>query len=314
MDAALNWFFLLQGDPENLDLKMKCDEWRSSSAAHDSAFEEVASAWAVPEADEVARNLADKVASRPINVVSIRPPKLRLARWITAVAATIIIAVAIQQYPEIKVQWEADYLTDAGMRQDVELPDGSKVVLNTDTAIALDFEGDARAVRLLKGEAFFDVVHNPSRPFRVTAAFSEIEVRGTAFSVRRDHEQDAVALERGQVKVRSLVDPKSMADLAPGQAIIASATAISEAHPIDSSTTFAWLKGQIVFDDQPFKVVLHELGRYYGHSVIRTNNSFDDEKVNGRYRLDDPERAIRSLATTVGATITRLPGGILILR
>ncbi|USJ27521.1 FecR family protein [Ensifer adhaerens] len=318
MDAALNWFFLLQGEPDNREITAKFEEWRSADPTHDSTFKEVAAAWALPETDEVARifdqRLGRRDASLPATVVAFRRPKRTHVHWLGAMAATVLVTIGIQQYPSLSIQWQADYATAAGVQREVTLPDGSTVVLNTDTAIALGFEGNTRSVRLLKGEAYFDVVHDPSRPFEVVAAFSEVEVKGTAFSVRRDDDEDAIFLERGHVEVRSLADPRDRADLEPGQAITATATAISAVQPMDGSVTFAWLKGQIVFENEPFSAVLGELARYYGHSVVSSWSGFDDVAVNGRYRLDDPERAIRSLATTVGATVTRLPGGILILR
>lgn len=322
MDAALNWFFLLQGEPDNQELKTKFEAWRSANGVHGKAFEEVATAWALPEADEVAHKLfvqqsAIRDSLPPTNVVPLRraPKRKRMVlRWVGAVAAALILAIGVQQYPGLRIEWEADYTTTAGVQQEVSLPDGSRVILNTDTAIAFDFEGEARSVRLLKGEAYFDVVRDPSRPFQVTAAYSEVVVKGTAFSVRRDDERDSVALERGRVEVHRLANPDDRAVLEPGEAIMATATSISSAHPLDGSVAFAWLKGQIEFHDQSFQSVLQEIGRYYSHSIIRTDRKFDDVRVNGRYRLDDPERAIRSLATTVGASVTRVPGGILILR
>ncbi|AYD04579.1 transmembrane sensor (plasmid) [Neorhizobium sp. NCHU2750] len=318
MDAALDWFFRLQGEPGNRDLAARFEAWRVADPSHQKAFEAVGEAWELPEAEEVARNIAEQISGaevpEPANVVPLRRPRRAILPWLGAAAAAILLAIGVQQYPALRIQWEADYITDAGVQREVALPDGSKVILNTDTAIAVDFEGTKRSVRLLKGEAYFDVVHNPSRPFDVTAAFSQVEVKGTAFSVHRDDDEDAVALERGHVEVTSLGDPSEKVDLEPGQAITASASDISTVRSIDGAVAFAWLKGQVVFQDQSFKSVLHDLQRYYGHAVVRTGSAFDDVKVNGRYRLDDPELAIRSLATTVGASVTRLPGGILILR
>lgn len=317
-DAALDWFFQLQGDPDNRELRDRFEAWRAASSANERKFEEVAATWVLPEAEEVARSLRQKIGDTetptPANVVEFRRPKRTLRLWMAAAAATVILAIGAQQYPGLRIGWEADYATAAGVQQKVFLPDGSRAVLNTDTAIAIDFEGNKRSVRLLKGELYLDVVHDASRPFDVAAAFSEVEVKGTAFSVRRDEEEDAIALQRGHVEVRRLADVRDRADLQPGQGITATASAISTVHQIDGTAEFAWLDGQIAFKDQPFKTVLHDLSRYYGHSIIRAAHGFDDVRVNGRYRLDDPERAIRSLATTVGATVTRMPGGILILR
>ncbi len=318
MDAALNWFFELQGEPENRDLIIRFEAWRAENPVHGKTFQSVAEAWAMPEAEQVAQNLAKRVPGLteacPANIVALRRRRRTLLPWFSAAAAALIVMIGIQQYPALRIQWQADYVTVAGEKREVLLPDGSRVILNTDTAIALDFEGTTRSVRLLKGEAYFDVVHDRSRPFDVAAAFSHVQVKGTAFSVRRDDHEDTVALERGHVEVRSLADPGDKVDLEPGQEITATAAAISGVRSIDGSVTFAWLNGQLAFHDRPFKIVLQDLSRYYGHTVISVSPASDDIKVNGRYRLDDPERAIRSLATTVGATVTRLPGGILILR
>ncbi|TNM59517.1 FecR family protein [Aliirhizobium smilacinae] len=317
-DAALDWFFRLQGEPDNRVLVADFSAWRAANPAHEKAFEAVAEAWALPEAEQVARNVVDQIsraeAPRPANVVALGRPRRVFLPWLGAAAAAILLTIGVQQYPALRIQWEADYITTAGIQREVILPDGSKATLNTDTAIAIDFEGAKRSVQLLKGEAYFDVVHDPLRPFDVVSAFSQVEVKGTAFSVRRDDDEDAVSLERGHVEVSSLTDPSEKIDLEPGQGVTATASAISRVRPIDGSVAFAWLKGQIAFQDQTFKSVLHDLQRYYGHSIVRTGTEFDDVKVNGRYRLDNPELAIRSLATTVGASVTRLPGGILILQ
>lgn len=315
MDAALNWFFLIQADPDNRVLRDRFEAWRREAPANNSKFQAVAAAWDIPEATEVAHNLAKAtITPPPVNVVEFKQPKKKIVGWIAAIAAAILVTIGLQQYPSLSIRWEADYITAAGDQREVNLPDGSKVTMNTNTAIALDFKNGARSVQLLKGEAYFDVVHDPSHPFIVAAEFSKVEVKGTAFSVRSDDNQDLITLERGHVEVRRPSDLSDRADLDPGQAIVATATSILSAQSIDSSVAFAWLKGQVAFQDRPFKSVVHELSRYYGHSVVIANGAYDGVKVNGRYRVNDPERAIRSLATTVGASVTRIPGGILILR
>lgn len=318
MDAALNWFFQLQAEPDSHDLISIFKAWQTEDPIHAAAFTKVSEAWAVPEADEVARNLAPRMEAaaevRPSNVVELRRHRRAFVSWMSAAAAVMLVAIGVQQYPALSIRWEADYVTTAGVQREVLLPDGSKAILNTDSAIAVDFEGTKRSVRLLKGEAYFDVVHDPSRSFDVAAAFSQVEVKGTAFLVRRDEEEDAVSLQRGRVEVRTLADPTHAIALEPGQSVTATSSAMSRIQTTDGSVAFAWLKGQIVFHDRSFQSVLRDLERYYGHSVFRTSTEFDDIRVNGRYSLSDPELAIRSLATTVGASVTRLPGGILILR
>ncbi len=316
MDAALNWLFTLQAAPENQQIRAEFETWRRANAAHAEAFAVVADAWVLPDMDTVAREVAQRTQYPPraaSNVVLLPRSKRRSwAKAATAAAATLLIAVGVQQYPALR--WQADYLTIAGARQEVMLPDGSRMILNTASAVSLDFEGTKRSVTLLQGEAYFDVVPDASRPFTVAAAFSEVKVKGTAFSVRSDSEQDTVILERGLVDVSRLPDREQTASLKPGESIVATDMSLSAVQQADPTTSLAWLQGQLIFEDKPLNQVLEEVARYYGHSIIVANDRLTQIKINGNYRLNDPERAVRSLATAAGASVTRIPGGILILR
>lgn len=319
MDAALNWLFTLQAEPDDQRLKAKFEAWRNSHPSHSEAFAAVSGAWDLPEMDMVAADVAARtghVGQTPDAViVEYRRPKRN--PWTIAAMATaavILVAVGIQQYPVLMLQWHADYQTATGGREEITLPDGSRMTLNTASAVTLDFEGARRSVTLLQGEVYFDVVPDPSRPFTVGAAFSEVEVKGTAFSVRTERELDTVVLEHGHVDVARPTERTETASLEPGESIIVSATGLSAVTKTDAASSLAWLKGMVVFEDRPFGQVVREFGRYYGHRIVVANGDLDQVRVNGNYRLDNPERAIRSLATAAGASVTRLPGGILILR
>lgn len=318
MDAALNWLFTLQAAPENPQIRAEFETWRRADAAHGEAFAVVADAWVLPDMDTVASEVAQRTQYPPRSVGNVvQLPRSRRRSWANAamaVAATLLIAVGVQQYPALKLRWQADYLTVAGARQEITLPDGSRMILNTASAVSLDFEGTKRSVTLLQGEAYFDVVPDASRPFTVAAAFSEVKVKGTAFSVRSENQQDTVVLERGLVDVSRLPDREQTASLKPGESIVATETSLSAVQQADPATSLAWLWGQLIFEDRPFDQVLGEVARYYGHSIIVANGRLAQIKINGNYRLNDPERAVRSLATAAGASVTRIPGGILILR
>lgn len=320
MDAALNWFALLQGDPDDDRLKAQFEIWRSADQANAKAFAEVARVWDLPELDIVADGLVGDVGRRQTatNVVDIAPVRSRQSQrgWAyaaMAAAATILVAVGVTQYPALMLQVRSDYQTEAGAREEITLPDGSRLVLNTASAVSLDFEGTRRAVTLLRGEAYFDVVPDASRPFTVTAAFSEVVVKGTAFTVRTDPGSDTVVLERGLVDVTRLAAETDRAALQPGQAITATAASLSAVRDADIATALAWREGRLIFENQPFEEVVREIGRYYGHTIVVASDEIGQSRVTGNYLLEAPERTIRSLAATVGGSVTRLPGGVLIL-
>ncbi|WP_325347246.1 FecR family protein [Xylophilus sp.] len=279
-DAALNWLFILQAEPDDQRLRAEFEAWRDFDPAHAKAFTVVEAPWHLPEMDKVAANLAVRTGqSGPRHDAAIaqfskRKRSLWMKTWMAA-AAVVLIAVGIQQYPVLMLQWRADYQTATGALEEITLPDGSLMTLNTASAVSLDFEGTKRAVRLLQGEAYFDVVHDQTRPFTVTAAFSEVEVKGTAFSVRTESEEDTVVLERGHVDVARLPQRIEMASLDPGDSITASATRLSAVIKTDPELSLAWRKGMILFEDRPFGQVLQEVGRYYNHSILVVTRRLD---------------------------------------
>ena len=98
MDAALDWFLLLQATPQDAALRADFEAWRQADAMHAKAFAVVSGAWDVPEMDLVARDIASRVdRSRQAPVAA---PRARSRRWVgaaMALAAVLLLAVGIQQ-------------------------------------------------------------------------------------------------------------------------------------------------------------------------------------------------------------------------
>lgn len=316
-DAALDWFVRLQEAPDDLDLQGRLEDWLDSDPRHAAAFAKLQNMWELPELDIASARHASRLdARREQRTPLARVPVHRSGSWtirIAALAAVVMIAAGIRYYPEMMLRWNADHLTATGEQSAFVLPDGSRILLNTASAVALDFEGQKRSVTLLRGEAFFDVVSDLARPFRVAGAFGDVEVKGTAFSVRTGAE-DTVILERGRVEVAQRAHEAHHASLSPGQMVEVSPAGLSPVAGVDTENELAWRTGWIIFQEKPLADVLADLGRYYTGRVITVDGGLGHIRVSGNYRLDDPEGVIRSLAEAAGAKVTRLPGGIIILR
>lgn len=102
--------------------------------------------------------------------------------------------------------------------------------------------------------------------------------------------------------------------LEPGQMVIATGEGLSAVTSTDPVQSLAWREGRIVFYDKAFGAALSELQRYYDGQVLLVPGRVANRLISGNYRVDDPEAAIRTLAASAGASVTRLPGGVLILR
>lgn len=318
-DEALDWFARLRNATPDEAGQAEFASWLRQDPRHAEALDDLEAIWGSPAFLAAARSLpvATPPASSARRAVESRPVAGRARKWsvrLGAIAAMLVLAIGIWQAPALLLRWEADYITAVGDRATIALPDGSSMILNTASAVALDFEDGRRNVRLLQGEAFFDVRHDPAHPFRVAGRFGTVEVKGTAFSVREDGTQDRVVLERGRVQVSLVADPAAQATLEPDQQVAATADHLSAVEPADPAMALAWRQGRIVFDDQPFETVLAELRRYRSAPVMVAADLAADFRVSGNYRTTDIDGALRSLAAAAGVDVTTLPGGILILR
>lgn len=265
--------------------------------------------WGEPEFLRAVENVA-----RETKFPARGKPRASARRQRTAlIVGAVILIWGAASVPDIIVSLRADYMTATGERRTITLPDGSQMLLNTATAVSVDFAEDKREVTVLRGEAYFDVAKDRARPFVVDGNFSRVAVTGTAFDVRLDSDEDDVTLARGQVDVARLDRPADRTSLQPGQAVNVSNIGIAPVRAVDTSTALAWVDGRISFTERPFGEVLRQLRRHYRGRVLVLSPRLGDVAVSGSYLLDDPGQAIRSLAEAAGGSVTVLPG-LIVLR
>lgn len=307
-DEAMDWFIRLQEMPDDGGTAQAFKRWLAGNPRHGEAFGRIEELMSLPALQEASRRDAARLNAT-------QPPRAGHGwmKFAASIAAIFILVLGYIQYPILLLRWQADHMTQAGEQKTVTLPDGSEMLLNTASAVALDFADGRRRVRLLAGEAFFDVRPDADHPFAVTARFSKTTVKGTAFSVRSEDDEDLILLERGRVAVSHLAAPNDIVALEPGQTVAADAASISKPGLFDPQSALAWREGRINFQEQSFARALSELDRYYDGTVFIASGRLDAFKISGSYRIDDPETAILTVAAAVGAGETRLPGGLIIL-
>lgn len=317
VDQALNWLVLLEtGGTVGCTDKMEFEAWLGADTAHRAAWFEVKSVWASPVTLASAQELDIHLNSQPVPMpVAGKTPRRPFASKALALAACLTVVagagyLALQAMPRAM----ADYTTATGEQREIALPDGSRMILNTDSAVSLDFAGGKRGVRLIEGEAWFDVVHDAERPFHVTGLYSDVQVKGTAFAVKVDDRADTVALQRGAVDAVHKQKASAVVHLVPGEMVVASNRAMSPVKKFDANQDLGWLQGRVVIDAKPLADALSEVGRYFDGRVIVINRNLLNTVVSGDYRTDRAEAAITSLAAAAGGKTTRLPGGYIIIR
>ena len=150
------------------------------------------------------------------------------------------------------------------------LPDGSKVRLNSSTKISIpaNFNEGSREISL-EGEAFFDVAHNASKPFKIHTGKDEIRVLGTAFNVKAysADRQIFTTLVRGSVSVSTA--NKNLL-LSPGeQSFSDPATGNLTKKKVDVDQFIGWMNGYFKFVDEPVQGILNELMKWYDIKEVR---------------------------------------------
>lgn len=301
MAEALDWLVL--GDDMDATTRARFEAWLAASDGNARAYQRVREAWQSPLLPVAAARLERRRVQEKV-----RPLRLRRRVWTpVATAAALVLAIGVVVQSDLLTRLRADHFTAVGERQKVQLADGSKVLLNTDTALSSQVDDQQRIARLYRGEAFFDVAHDRSRPFEVEAGPVQVTVRGTAFAVRYLGNEAEVSVQRGEVDLRTRQDDARVS-LGAGDSIRVGPQGFGERqHGADAESQLAWVKGRLVFENCPLSQVLTELRRYYPGWIVNTNERLDNVSVTGNWRLDDPLGVARSLAQIASADLHEYP-------
>ncbi len=308
MAEALDWFTRRQSGTMTAGEKRTFAAWHAAHPDNARAYKRVAGLWASPEFTRAVETQAPATMPPP------RPARPRAAlRPVLALAAALVLVVGLGHLlGGNPFQPSADHGTETGQRAEVSLPDGSVVVLNAESAMNVSFDADRRRVDLVRGEAFFDVRHDPERPFEVAAGRSLTRVVGTAFSVTLQDGNTEVRVKRGHVRVAG-DDGRMPVDLTPGEGVTVTAGHLGDAAAFVSQTTFAWIDGRLVFHDQPLAKVIAQLARHHKDPVVLATDRLRRLRVSGNYRLNDPAAVVAALADVAGAKVIQLPGLLTVL-
>lgn len=268
-DDAIDWQVLLHSGNASPADRARYQRWCGLSAAHQAAAVEAEALWGDLGQTQAAADLA-------------KPPRRR--PWGAAIAASLLAAMlgygGWQQAPVLL----ADYHTSTGERRTITLEDGSKVTLNSASALSVNFSDSRRVVSLKAGEALFEPVDDP-RPFVVDSGHDAVQGSGAVFSVRRQGASSSVVVARGEARLGE-------------QRLTASA---------DAQAQTAWQRGKLIFNARPLREVIAELERYQHGRILISDKQLGALQVSGVFDLNDPEALLRTLEQRYALKVTYLP-------
>lgn len=208
-------------------------------------------------------------------------------------------------------QWLADYRSGVGQRRELTLADGSRITLNTATAIDVRFDASQRLVHLREGEIMVQTAPDlPAlgRPFVVSTSQGRMQALGTRFSVREIAPRTHLAVLEGAVRVMLAAPGQTPPVLInAGQRMDFSADAFGPLNTAERHVD-AWTRGLLMADRMPLAELVSELARYR-QGILRCDPAIAGLPVSGAYPVSDTQRTLNMLAHTYPIKVTGHLGG-----
>jgi len=291
---AQDWFARLRAPDCSAADREAFERWRAADARHADAYANLEDLWNL-SAELVRDDPAIAEAAREARRADTRPWLHR--RWpLLATAAVLVLTGAL--LVTYRTAPAVPYATAAGEQRSVTLDDGSVMVLDTATALDVQYDRRTRRLTLRQGRTDFHVRKDPARPFVVSAGAAEVTATGTQFQVRLDGDAGEGTLLQGQGIVATRASA-GQTPLAPGERIAVDAAgalgAVQRLSEADRASAEGWTVGQLVVKEWPLAALVAEVNRY-GRTPLRLGDAAVGQvPVSGTFDPKAPESLVLAL-------------------
>lgn len=218
-------------------------------------------------------------------------PVLSRRQLVAAGVAAVAVVGSSSMWMTLRDGRES-YVSAIGEVRRIALADGSTIVLNTDTQVMVQLTRQQRSIQLMRGEALFEVAHDKTRPFIVTARGTAIRAVGTAFVVRVNAAQINVTVTEGVVEVDEGTGSASPAAkrVAANQRLVVGDARSAEIETIpvmEADRQLAWRTGMVSFDGESLATAVAEINRHNHRQIVIDDPSLAERPVIGVFRTTD---------------------------
>lgn len=299
LTEAAEWFVLLaSGEVSNADRQRWLD-WRAADPAHEQAWQ---------RAQATSERFATIPRSGVRAALSALAQKSRLQRKF-GVPLILLCGVAVagwQYYRHNDIS--ADAVTAIGEQRTLQLPDGSRLVLDTNSAIDIEFSRSERVIRLRRGRIMIETAHRPEdrgRPFSVASDAGRITALGTQFTVEQSGPDTRVVVLEARVSIAAAERPGAGHVVQAGRTARVTHDAIEQS--LSSVSDGSWSRGMYVANDIGLCDFLAEIGRYRATSIV-CDPSAVALHISGAFPLRDTDRVLAALGDTLPIEIEHTHG------
>jgi len=303
MEQAAEWYALLRSEEATERDQQRWRAWLDQDPEHQRAWqyvESVSRRFAPLQSTPDPRRTAEGLWEANTRLLQRR----RVLAGIVGLAGAGLLGWGTWRHtplPLMAQAWRADFRTATGESRKLELPDGTRLWLNTATAVNQDYSVRQRRLHLVVGEIHIDTAADPSRPFVVETPPGRLRALGTRFTVRLDGEQTFLAVYEGAVEVRT--HQGTEATLQARQQVRFGPQGIDAIQPANPARE-AWRRGVLMAQDMTLRELVAELRRYR-HGHLGLDPEVADLRVFGNFPLTDTDDTLDMLAAALPVRIRR---------
>jgi transmembrane sensor len=293
---AVDWLLKLQSGQMSNEAMLAFEHWQNSHAQH-------AQAWAkLTDIQHTFGQLQHKQLAKQV-LTRVEQTSRRKTLKTLGTLGLLLPAAWLGVYSQPVLRWRAGYQTALGEQKHLQLQDGTRLVLNTDTALDVHY-GDEhyqaqRQITLHQGEVWLETGHQDKRTLVVTTPHGQLVPLGTRFNVHVQARQTILAVTEGAVRIQLANGQSSV--VPAGQQRVFSHDILGRASAVSDSVGY-WQQGMLLAQEMPLETLLAELARYR-HGVIRCHPDLKQIKVSGAFPLRDTDAALDLLQKTLPVNI-----------
>lgn len=293
---ALRWFVRLRDDEVTAEEQRAFESWRGQSGAHEAAWERACHLWAAlaPVEEEFAQRQRKAVRRRTV-----------IGSGLGFLLVGALGVWAARDY------FAADFETSSGERLSFMLADGSRLQLNSRSAVSEHFSERERRLVLHHGEAFFTVTADPVRPFVVEAGEGSVRALGTQFNLDMIDGLVTVTVAEHAVEIALRGGATERLDVG-WQLAYAQSGFPASATPVDPATTAAWRQGRLVYHDVALRRVLRDFERQSGGIIVLMDDALASRTVSASFDIDRIDAALDTIVSSLPARLVRI-GGLVVI-
>ncbi|AMK18258.1 MULTISPECIES: FecR family protein [Sphingobium] len=282
----------LNNDPTPQDEAELC-AWVEADPRHAVAFARAEAAW---EAAERLKSAAAAVNLPPMAEIVSEEQQRRLSRNIMIAAGVAVLLFILAAIVTVQTFNDVDrYETRIGEIRTIALSDGSRLHLNSDSAAEVRFTDNGRKVRLLKGEAAFDVAHDPERAFEVEARSAVVRTVGTSFNLRLRPALTELTVTQGAVTVRC--GDRQPQPVAAGEGAVLQPRSLVLTHldPKVIRQRTAWRQKLVQLEGETIEQATGEFNRYRVAPILIGDTRVSSLRIGGEFHITDSGKFLSAL-------------------